>query len=182
MEATVEQQGHSSWIYGFVKIVNAMIKFLGLVSSFALGVMILIIVVNVMGRYLFKRPLTGSIELVELLSVVVVFFAVAYTQLMRVHVTVDVLTMLMPRKVQGILASIMCFLGGLFFLTLALQGTVLGLADVSPILRSTAILSVPIAPFEFVMAIGAFLLGIKMLLDCFLTGVSGAESKDGSKT
>lgn len=182
VDATDEHGGISSLTRNAIRIVNAVIKPLGMVSSFALGIMILIISIHVLGRYLFNKPLTGSIELVELLSVVVVFCSIAYTQLMKGHVTVDVLTRLMPWKVQRILISVMWFLGAFLFLALAWQGVILGQADVSPILATSTILSIPIAPFKFVLAIGAFIVGIKMLLDCFCVGGLETKSKSGGKS
>ena len=88
---------------------------MALFSGVCLLFIMLIMFVDVIGRYLFGMPLTFSVELVELLMGCVITFSLAYTTIVRGHIQVDILNQFigqMPKKVLLILADFatMCFL------------------------------------------------------------------------
>ena len=63
----------------------------GVVAGGLIVTMMLVIVVDVAGRYLLNRPLLGSIELNRTLLVAVIFLGFGYTQLCKRHIRVDML-------------------------------------------------------------------------------------------
>ena len=88
---------------------------MALFSGACLLVIMLIMFVDVIGRYLFGMPLTFSVELVELLMGCVITFSLAYTTIVRGHIQVDILNQFigqMPKQVLLILTDFatMCFL------------------------------------------------------------------------
>ena len=82
------------------KVVNSVISGLSKVDPFirwvaTAGMVIFVLMVcltfvNVILRYVFNRPLLGTVELTEIMMVMVVFTGVAYTQLSKSHVTMDI--------------------------------------------------------------------------------------------
>jgi TRAP-type C4-dicarboxylate transport system permease small subunit len=144
--------------------VLALIKVLTWIASGALGIMILFVVGNVLSRFLFRKPLPGTIEIIELVAVVIVFFSVAYTESKRAHVYVELVVSKLRRRTQAILASMMYLLATVFFAALAWRGGVLAWSYLVPRIRETYVLSIPIAPFLFVIALGSFVLALETLI------------------
>jgi TRAP-type transport system small permease protein len=149
------------------RAINVFTKMLCLVSAAAMSIMTLVIVANVVGRYFFKKPLAGSIELIQMLAVVVVFFGVAYTEFRRGHVGVELLTAALSRPIQAILASIMCFLSAIYFAIMAWRCAVLAQEYLFPVFRKTDVLLIPFTPFIFVTALGSAALVLETLIHVF---------------
>jgi len=83
-------------------IFQALNKFsdvLKLIGAVALTAMMLLTVVDVIGRF-FKSPVFGSVELVGFLATIVVAAALPYTYKMDGHVGVEILVRLLPDKTQ----------------------------------------------------------------------------------
>lgn len=83
-------------------IFQALNKFsdiLKLIGAIALTTMMLLTVVDVIGRF-FKSPVFGSVELVGFLATIVVAAALPYTYKMDGHVGVEILVRLLPDKTQ----------------------------------------------------------------------------------
>jgi len=147
--------------------VHAFVRVLTWIASGALGIMILFVVSNILSRFLFKKPLPGTIEIIELTAVVIVFFSVAYTESKRAHIYVEILVSRLSRRRQAILASTMCFIATAFFAAMGWRGGVLALSYLFPNIRETYVLSIPIAPFMFVIAFGSLVLALETLIHVF---------------
>lgn len=83
-------------------IFTALEKFSGvlkLIGAIALTGMMLLTVVDVIGRF-FKYPIFGSVELVGFLATIVVAAALPYTYRMEGHVGVEILVRLLSEKTQ----------------------------------------------------------------------------------
>src|SRR3546814_16332734 len=70
-------------------------------SVFATLLIILIVVADVTGRFLFNAPFHGGVELSELLMVALVFFGLAAAQQQRQNFSIELLVRHFPRRVQG---------------------------------------------------------------------------------
>jgi len=73
--------------------------FLKMIGALALTCMMLLTVVDVIGRF-FKHPIFGSVELVGFLATIVVAAALPYTYKMDGHVGVEILVRLLSKKIQ----------------------------------------------------------------------------------
>ena len=69
---------------------------LGLVAAVATFVMMVLVVCNVAGRYLFNAPITGAFEFTESLLVVMIMLGLALTQYHGGHIRVTMLTRRLP--------------------------------------------------------------------------------------
>src|SRR5690625_627862 len=76
------------------------------IAQAVLIVMVIIVTFDVIGRWFFGHPITGSVEITELGLSMVIFLSIAYTHLKREHITIDFLVDKFPVKVQWVLESI----------------------------------------------------------------------------
>lgn len=63
---------------------------LSYVAAFLLGVMVILTVVDVVERYIFKSPIAGVYEIAEFSLASMIFLGLAYCQSKRMHVFVEV--------------------------------------------------------------------------------------------
>ena len=92
----------------FLKTVSE--KGFQITGSILLGGITLLIVVNVIFRYIFNNPLSFSIELVEMTLSMIVFWGIAICTSRKGHVAIDVVVNRFSPKVQSIINSIIYFL------------------------------------------------------------------------
>jgi TRAP-type C4-dicarboxylate transport system permease small subunit len=149
------------------KILDAITAGVSWVGAGALVLMILVVVANVVGRYLLREPVLGAVEMVGLLTVIVVFCVLALTEAKGAHIVVDIVVSRLRSRTRAILASIMSFLGAVFFIIMGWQGWDLMISNLSPFVRTTGVLSIPFAPFMLVMAFGCVLFGLELLVHVF---------------
>ena len=124
----------------------------GLLATLALFAIMALTLVDVVGRKLFDHSLTGSLEVTEILMVVVIFAALPLVSLHGEHVVFDSLDHLMPswlRRLQQGLVDLACAaaLGGLAWLMGDKAVQMTGYGD------TTAQLQLPMGPFVGLMAV-----------------------------
>ncbi|MCP3942779.1 MAG: TRAP transporter small permease [Desulfobacteraceae bacterium] len=83
----------------FFMALNKFSNFLKIIGAIALTCMMLLTVVDVIGRF-FKHPIFGSVELVGFLATIVVAAALPYTYKADAHVGVELLVRLLSKKKQ----------------------------------------------------------------------------------
>nr|WP_321402486.1 TRAP transporter small permease [uncultured Desulfobacter sp.] len=81
------------------RILNFISDLLRSAGALALTLMMLITVVDVVGRF-FKHPIFGSVEIVGFLAVAVAAAAMPHTYKVGGHVGVEIITRLLPRKMR----------------------------------------------------------------------------------
>lgn len=152
----------SNW---FTKATRA----LALVASFFLFVLLLYSTADVVGRYLFNRPMFATYELTETFLVIIVFFAIAYVQNRKMHIRLEVLSYLVSPRGWNIL-SLLTYATGLFIYVLIIwQG--LGWSWDSFVTKSVMQGSYPIPhwPPQFALLIGAIIFCIQYIIDIIQT-------------
>jgi TRAP-type transport system small permease protein len=118
---------------------------------------------DVIGRYVFNYPLRGTFEFSEILLAGVVFFGMAYTQSVGGHVSIDsVMNTLRPRK-RAFISSIISLISLFIFGIMSWQGGVKAYVSWEGG-RYIDIVRLPIAPFEFFVAIGMFLVCLELII------------------
>jgi TRAP-type C4-dicarboxylate transport system permease small subunit len=76
----------------------------------ALAIMMVVVVINVVGRAFFRAPLYGAVELVQITGAILVSFIAAYTQSKRSNVIVSIVIDKLSPGVQRILYVFTMFL------------------------------------------------------------------------
>lgn len=147
---------------------------LNTIGMVVLGLIILVIVVDVVGRAVFNKPLLGSFELTEFSLVVVVFFSVAWCAVQKGHIEVTIITDRLKARPKAVLAVFTSLLS-LGIVSIIAWQCILEAIYVMGTGKSSAILAIPNAPFYWVMSSGFVLLGFQVLIDFFNNIVEAAK-------
>jgi TRAP-type C4-dicarboxylate transport system permease small subunit len=86
-------------MHAISQVLNKVSDLLKLIGAVALTAMMMLTVVDVIGRF-FKSPIFGSVELVGFMATIVVAAALPYTYKMDGHVGVEIVVRLLPDKAQ----------------------------------------------------------------------------------
>ena len=124
----------------------------GLLAALALFAIMALTLVDVAGRKLFSHSVTGSLEVTEILMVVVIFAALPLVSLHGEHVVFDSLDHLMPtwlRRLQQGLVDLACA-GALGALAWLMWDKAVQMASYGD---TTAQLQLPMGPFVGLMAV-----------------------------
>ena len=103
------------------KIVTIISSWLNWIAGIALVSMLLLIILDITGAKLFKSPIPGGIEMVGLLSVAIIAFSLAKTQILRGNIEVEFFVDRLPSTVQRIISIIVFSFGIVFFILLTWQ-------------------------------------------------------------
>lgn len=143
------------------------------IGYIGLAAIVLVVFVDVCGRYLLNKPLTGAYELVELSMTLFGGFAILYTTVKREHVGVDFLVVRFPRRTRTALQRIgsLVGLGAWAVLTYWAYLRAMELFR-SPYGEITSSLHIPIAPFMLILAVATFLGCLALLIQFFHPFVS----------
>jgi TRAP-type C4-dicarboxylate transport system permease small subunit len=135
------------------------------ISSFLLIVMMLLVVTNVTGRYLFERPLHGTIEITEFIMVTIVYFTLSHTQAIKSHIRVEFLLGVMPRRMKIVFDLITYVFGLTIFALITWQG-VLCFIDSWEIREMTdGYIEFPIYPAKLTIPVGCFIFSLRFIAD-----------------
>ena len=143
-------------------------KLVYVVASIGLLITMVTVVLNVLGRALFRSPLLGTVEIVGMAGLLLVPFALVLTERNRAHIVVRMLISRFPEWLQTLFA-IFTFILSLCAVVYLIWGGVLQIWD--SIVRPemvTPVLRVPKVPLISILVIGClFLFGIllKHLID-----------------
>jgi TRAP-type mannitol/chloroaromatic compound transport system permease small subunit len=151
----VEQDGKIKF---WIQRINRWICYTGM---FLILPLMLFTTADVIGRAAWARPIPGIVELSSYVLDVFILLGLAYTQQVKGHVRVSMLTSRMPPRTQ-ICVEIVVTLLSLFIITLlAWQGFVVGLEEtaVSDMLRIAQ------RPFKLLVGMAASLLCLELLVD-----------------
>jgi TRAP-type C4-dicarboxylate transport system permease small subunit len=147
------------------------------IGAVLLMAMMFLITADVILRSVANKTILGTVtfESVGLMMVVLVFFALAYCQINKAHINIDILTVHFPVKVRRILESIMLFISLAFFAILTWQSI-----DKALYLRASknisSALNIPTYPFLLVVAFGTALMTLVLLIN-FVDGLRGGPRK-----
>jgi TRAP-type C4-dicarboxylate transport system permease small subunit len=104
-------------VTGFGRLVGQLARTFALAGCSLLGALALLVLVSVLGRVLFGRPVPGDFEIVATGTAVAIFLCLPYCQLERGNLIVDLfLSRLSPRLVRLLDAGSALLLAGLALL------------------------------------------------------------------
>jgi len=154
------QQGLESWVHPISKVMNR-------VASVALFSMMFLTIADVFLRKVFSRSILGTVEVTEFLLLILVFFALAQTEVLNGHVKVDLVMGRFSTRTQAIvdmITQLICFvMFGLFtWSALVYSEKMREAAEVSQDLW------LPIYPFVYVVVAGCAILSLALLIKFLL--------------
>lgn len=139
--------------------------FNNVIASILFVGMMLLVVSDVGGRYIFKRAVPGTLEITEFIMVALVYFTLAHTQAIKGHIKVEFLLALMSRTKRLILELITYLLGLMVFALVTWQ-VWMSFIDSWQIREETVgQIPFPIYPAKLTIPIGCFLLCLRFAVD-----------------
>lgn len=143
-------------------------KVLTICSYIAAGmlfIVMLMIVSDITGRYLFNKPLPSVVETAAAAMAFIVFLTFAYTEAMDRHIRVNVLVRHFPKPVRG-LVEIFVYLVCITFFSLLFWDTWQHALQSWHVREyMTATVPLPLYPSKFVVPIGTALLVFQFLIN-----------------
>ena len=119
---------------------------------------------EIVGRYVFRRPIPGHVEIVELVMAAVVFLGIAYTQRVGGHIRMDMLiTKVLKGRLYHIAEAITLLLSLLGYSIITVASFYFAL-DAYKLGDITTYIYWPTWPSKLTIPIGAFLLCVRFFL------------------
>jgi TRAP-type C4-dicarboxylate transport system permease small subunit len=137
----------------------------GIIAEVATLFMMLLVVANIIGRYLFNHPVTGTLEITESLLVIVIFLSVAMTQYDGGHIRVNIVTRRLPHRWAQAATVVAMLAGALFFTWCAYATWLFAVQSWSFNEHEWGTIVFPLYPMKFVVFAGISLLAFQFLLD-----------------
>ena len=143
----------------WIQCINRWVCYAGMLLI--LPLMLLTTTVDVISRAAWDRPIPGIVELSSYALDVFILLGLAYTQQVKGHVRVSMLTSRIPPRAQIFLEILVALLSLFIIALLAWQGFVVGLEEtaVSDMLRIAQ------GPFKLLVGVAAFLLCLELVVD-----------------
>lgn len=143
------------------KVIQRTTVYLSYVGMVFLIPMMLITSGEVIGRAVWSRPIPGSMELSSYMLVTFILLGIAYTQQVKGHVRVTMLTDRLPERAALVLDVITTLLSLFIISVVAWQGWVVGIEErtVSDMLR------IPQFPFRLLVSVAGIFLCLELLID-----------------
>ena len=137
--------------------------------------MMVLVFTDVFLRYVFNKPLSGSVEIVEIMMALTIALGMAYTGIKKGHIAVELVVSHFSPRVQAAFDVFHHLIATAMFLFMgwktAQQALVTSRRHVT-----TTVLEIPIYPFVWVLSICAGLLGLVFFLQ-FLEAISKVVKK-----
>lgn len=160
----------------FDGVVSFLVKAAFWIASLALLAIMVIGTADVIGTNIFGSPVPASLEIQEVLLVIIIFLGLGWAQQQREHIEVDLLTSLMSPSVRRKCELVVLL--GITFVFALISMRSWSLAEISWDIGETAnsIIPFPIYPGKFLAAAGASIAALESLrqigrwfLDCHAT-------------
>jgi TRAP-type C4-dicarboxylate transport system permease small subunit len=144
-----------------MQLFDRFLRLLALASGCVLLIMMVYTVIDVVLRYGFNRPFSGSLEFTEFSMVLIVFLAIAYTGWTGGHIAVDLFEKALDRPALRLLPSALSFVGAALFAVIAWRVTLETIAVLS---QTSNMLRWPHYPFRFTVAFGSAMFAIALVI------------------
>lgn len=149
----------------FERVVSSLGNWLNWTAGVALVLMLALIAVDIIGAKLFKWPVPGGIDIVGLLGVVAIGFAIARTQAIRGHIEVEFFEERIPERIRNVIDVVIYSLGMLLFVLLAWKTSEYGhTLQVKGEVSMTQ--GIPLYPFVYGMAFCYLAVFLVLLVQC----------------
>lgn len=147
------------------------------IATVLLSMMILLISVDVVGRYIFNRSIKGAVDIIEEILVFIVFFTMAEVAANKEHIKVELITSLFSEKTQKRLYCFTSFGSLAIAAIVASQVGERGWALIQRPTLTTLNLEWPLGPFYLVASLGMFLMCLELAVDFYKTLLEILSSK-----
>jgi TRAP-type C4-dicarboxylate transport system permease small subunit len=162
-------------IHALKGVITPLVRIINYAAAGVLALMMFLAAADVLLRYIFNRPISGTWELTSYMMAVVVGFGLSYCASVKGLISVEVLTSHFSTKVQAILNCITYFLSFCFFSLVTWQSILYIKLMFKSGLVSASLL-IPTFPFIAALALGCLVFTLVLLTD-FLEYLSQVVTK-----
>ena len=159
------------------RLLTRLSKFLGWISGVAATILILTVVPDVTGRYLFNKPIQGSYEIAQMLMVVIIWFSLASVEEQKGHLRVEVIGSRLSEHTRTALDLLASVLGILMFSAITWLAIVSAIGSVQLGEVHPGVAAIPIYPFRWILAIGILFLALQFLRNTLRAAQQLAKGK-----
>ena len=155
-----------------------LLRAMGTISAVSTFLMMVLVVANILGRYLLNRPLTGTLEFTESLLVLIIFLSIALTQYDGGHIRVTLLTRRLPKAWAKALNVFCMVTGAVFFAWCAYAAWKFAAQSFSFNEQEWGTVVFPLWPVKFVVFAGISMLAVQFLLDAIAETIMPIKADD----
>jgi TRAP-type C4-dicarboxylate transport system permease small subunit len=137
------------------------LRFIALIGGIVLVLLMFYTVADVVLRYAFNRPFSGSLEMTEFAMVVIVFLGIAYCGWVGGHVAVDILQRPLEHPKLRFIPAILTLISAALFAAVAYQSAAEALGAMN---RTSNMLRWPHYPFQLIVAFGSALFAVVLVI------------------
>jgi TRAP-type C4-dicarboxylate transport system permease small subunit len=138
-------------------------KVLAFIGIFMLMMLMFLGTADVIGRYVFNSPITGGMEISQLLMMGVGILCWAYVQETKSYINVDILCAHYPPTVKRLLDIAILFLTIALFGLIAWQSTLIAITDLKQN-RVIETILIPQWPFKLMVPFGSTVLCLECII------------------
>lgn len=148
------------------RLINKLNKLSHVIAQAILLAMAGLITLDVLGRWIFKQPITGTVDFTEIGLALVIFLSFAYTHIKEEHITIDFVVEQFSKRVQLLFSfSINLIIAMLMvIITWSTATYALRLYRTNTV---TGDLNIPLYPIVFLASIGLGLFALTACLHVF---------------
>lgn len=148
---------------GSTSAFGQILRWMALAAGWVTVALMIYTVVDVFMRYVFNQPFRGSLEVTEFAMALIVFFGIAYCGWLGGHVAVDIFERPLENPKLRFVPIVLTFVSAVLFLAIAWLTAGEALATSQ---RISNMMRWPHWPFQAVVALGAAMYGIVLLIQC----------------
>jgi TRAP-type C4-dicarboxylate transport system permease small subunit len=156
---------------------GSLLRLLALIGGWVIVALMVYTVADVILRYLFNRPFSGSIEVTEFAMAVIVFLGIAWCGWLGGHVAVDILERPLEDPRLRFVPVILTFISGVLFAAIAWLTVDEALSTMR---RVSNMMRWPHYPFQFIVALGSAMYAIVLFVQCVQTLRKSPGGEGGS--
>ncbi|MDD5008835.1 MAG: TRAP transporter small permease [Syntrophorhabdaceae bacterium] len=141
------------------------IYYLGVFSGIVLLGILALMSAEVFFRYLFNKPILGTVEISSYLLVIFCFTGIAFVQSQKGHIHIELVTQKLPDSLQRILRIITLILSLATFIVITWQMAIAFWKSWEMQEVRWGALPLPVWPVKFMIAFGSFTLCLQLVLN-----------------
>lgn len=147
---------------GIEKRIKPIAKYINAAGAFTSLLMVILVTAHVLSRAIFNKPLIGMVEIEELMIVLLVFCGIAHTQITGNHISVDFVTVRLPKRIKDLIDVATSLLTTIFLFALSWQSLA---QSKNQMMNGTATFDLQIKLYwvMWIVAAGFFIFGLSTL-------------------
>ena len=151
-------------VRSFINGVKTASNILAYISAGMLLLMMFLGTADVTGRYLFNKPIWGTVEIFEIMLLGLVLFSLAHTQDTGSHIKVELFYSRLSGRLKPWIGLGTTLIAFFLFVLIVWQGivTAMGYRKLD---REIMNIGLPLYPFQFFVPLGAFCMCLVLIVD-----------------